>query len=97
MKDLCIEDKQRIANLIKELARLLSRACYFKIKYFFCIRISFNRIGDEKKKLEKSLEDERKLKNQEIKEALMQQELILSEKESEHPIEFLLIEFQVYA
>lgn len=41
-----------------------------------------SRIGDEKTKLEQSLENERKQKDLEVKEALLQQEALLIEKES---------------
>ncbi|RNA29308.1 hinderin isoform X2 [Brachionus plicatilis] len=59
IKDLCPEDKTRIANLIKELAK----------------------ISDEKKQIERSLEEERRCKEAEIAEVLKQQENLLSEKE----------------
>ncbi|CAF0829765.1 unnamed protein product [Brachionus calyciflorus] len=59
IKDLCPEDKTRIANLIKELAK----------------------ISDEKKQIEKSLEEERRHKEAEITEILKQQETLLNEKE----------------
>ena len=86
LKDLCDEDKLRIANLVKELAKYADFKCTSLITWgetknllnFFLTR----RISEEKAKVEQSLEVERKQKDTEIKEILKQQESLLSDKET---------------